>query len=135
MISLRGVGPEVDGILRFHPQQIAPFHGPVIGKFIAGQELIDQRIPFGWSGILDEFPGFRRSWEPTNHIEKRPPDEDRVGTGARRFDVQLLQASKDQVVNRAELDRERSTLVGLLGRRSRQSLCRHAQQDQADDEG
>ena len=44
MIGLYRIRPQVDGKLGFHPQQVAPFHCPVIGKFIAFQQPVDQRI-------------------------------------------------------------------------------------------
>ena len=50
VIGLHRVGPEVDGELRLDAQQLAPAHGPVIGKFVAFEQAIDEGGALG--GVL-----------------------------------------------------------------------------------
>ena len=52
VISHGRLGPEIHGKLRFHPEQIAPFHPPIIRKLGTLQQRVDQRRSF----ILDPCP-------------------------------------------------------------------------------
>ena len=42
VISLRGVGPEIDGELRLDAQNVTPFHRPVIGELVPLQQAVNQ---------------------------------------------------------------------------------------------
>jgi hypothetical protein len=54
MVDRRTVGPEVDGKLRFHPQDIAPVHGLAVGETRSRNEIVDQPGAFVWRRFLQE---------------------------------------------------------------------------------
>ena len=101
MIGLRRVGPEVDGELGLDPQQIAPFHGPVVGELVALQQPIDQLAALVGAVVLEELRGLLRRGQGADHVQVRPPQEHLVGAELGRLDAQLLQAGENQLVNPA----------------------------------
>ena len=130
VIRLRRVGPQINGELRLHPQQIAPLHRPVIRKFIARQKLVIELGALVRVAAQDEAAGFAGGWLCANHVQIGAPDKHRVGTEIGRLDVQLFQPVKNELVN--------FTLRRQLGRAFIQSglrpdgnrPCQDSRQDQ-----
>ena len=87
MVGLHRVGPQVDRELRFHPQQVAPFQGPVLRELIACQELVYQAGTFVRLIAREEclhFPGFGQG---SYHVQVYATKEDLVGRWACRLDA------------------------------------------------
>jgi hypothetical protein len=99
VIRLRCVGPQINGELRLHPQQVAPLHRPVIRKFIARQKLVNELGAFVRVAVQDEAAGFARRRLGANHVQAGAPDKHRVGTEIGRLDVQLFQPVENELVN------------------------------------
>ena len=99
VIGLRRVGPQINGELRLHPQQVAPLHRPVIRKFIARQKLVNEFGALVRVAAQDEAAGFARGRLGANHVQIGAPDKHRVGTEIGRLDVQLFQPVENELVN------------------------------------
>ena len=79
MISLRGVRPQVDRKLGLDPQDVSPFHCPIIGKLIPLQKPINQEPPFVLRvGVLQEIPGLSGGRQRAEYIQISAADKDRI---------------------------------------------------------
>ena len=101
MIGLHRVGPQLDGEFRLDPQEVAPPHRPVVGKFLALQEAIDQLAALTGIRIAQELPGFVGRGQDADEIQVDPAEKDSVGADARRGDSQLLEPAKNQLIEAA----------------------------------
>ena len=78
VVGLGALGPEVDRKLGFDAQQVAPLHGPVIGKLVALQELIDE------GGSLLGFPAIEKlsslfgGGQGAGRVKPRTPQENAI---------------------------------------------------------
>ena len=76
VISLGCVRPEVDGELRLDPQDVAPFHGPVIGELLPLQQPVDQGgtlVP--GIAIVDELARLLGGGERADQVKVGAADE------------------------------------------------------------
>ena len=118
MIGLRRVGPEIDGELRLDAQDVAPFHRPIIGKFVPLQQPIDQQPALVLCvRILDELARLFRGGKRADHIQIGAADEHRVGAKD-RLDAQRRQLGEDDAVELARRLRRGRTFKNV-GRRLR----------------
>ena len=54
MVGLRRVRPQVHGEFGLDPQDVAPFHRPIVREFIAREKRVDQRRPFVGTAVGQE---------------------------------------------------------------------------------
>jgi len=101
VIGLGRIGPEVDGELGLHPQQIAPLHRPIVGKLLPLQEAIDQQAALLGVLIQQELPRLLRGGQGADDVQVGPPHKHLVGAHVRRLDAQPLQPAEDQIVDPA----------------------------------
>ena len=100
MVGLGGVGPEVDGELGLDAQQIAPFHGPVVGELRALEQAVDQSgcVCLGSVSCRNCAASLAVGTVPmTSRIGAA--QENGVGAGLRGLNTQLLQFGKNEVVD------------------------------------
>ena len=119
VIGLGRVGPEIDGELRLDPQDVAPFHRPVIGELVPLQQTVDQEPAFVLRvRVLDELPGLFRGGQRADHIQIGAPDKHRVGAEG-GLDAQRGQLGQDKLVNLAFRGRSHRAFedIGLRFRR------------------
>ena len=81
VIRLHSIWPKVNRKLRLDPQQLAPAHGPIIGKFIAREQAIDKRGALRSALIGEELRRFVGRRKRADNVDKRPPQKDFVGAG------------------------------------------------------
>ena len=130
VIGLGRVGPKIDGELGLDPQQIAPFHGPVVGQLVALEQTVDQCPPLVGSFVEQEFLGLGRGRQRADHVEIYAAHENGIGTQRRRFQPQFLQASENQFVDLAGGSQSGGTLERANGRgRGRSGANDGGQQD------
>ena len=99
VVGLRGVGPEVHGKLGLDAEQVAPFHGPVIGEFIALEQPVDEQLALVGIAILEKIPRLERRRERADHIQIHAPDKYGIGADFGRGEILLGQPGEDQSVN------------------------------------
>ena len=114
MIRLGGVGPEIDGKLRLDPQEVAPFHRPIGGKFFPLQQPVNQRGALVRGLIQDELPRFHRRGQRADYIQVDAPDEHGIRADRRRLKPELLQLAENQLVNPALRDWVGQAFKGVL---------------------
>ena len=100
-VRLRRVGPEIDRELGLDAQQIAPFHRPVIGKFVALQQAVDEGGALAGRLVLQERSGLLSSGQRADRVEVDAAQEHRVGAGIRRLNAEPLEPLEDQRVDLA----------------------------------
>ncbi len=99
VIGLGRIGPEIDGELRLDPQDVAPFHRPVVRELIPLQQTIDQRRALVLRvRILDELPGLLRRGQRADHVQIGAADKHRVGAED-GLDVQRRQLGEHDLVD------------------------------------
>src|SRR5438132_1461274 len=69
VIRLRRIGPKIDRKFRLDAENVAPFHGPVIGEFIPIQESVNQQAAFVRVRIADKIFSLACGWERANDIQ------------------------------------------------------------------
>ena len=116
VIGLRRIRPEVNGELGLDPQEIAPFHGPVVCKLVPLQQSIDQAATL--VGVLVPQKLFRllRGRQGTDDVQIDPANKHPVGAGAGRLDSQPLQLGEHQLVDLALGSRSGGALKNTHGR-------------------
>ena len=137
VIGLGRVGPKVDGKLGLDPQDVAPFHGPVVGELVALQQAIDQQPALVLRiRILDEIAGLLRGGQRADHVEIGAANEDRVGT-KRGLDAQRRQLGENELVDLAGGHGPDGAFedVGRLLRSRGLPACRPAADHQEHDRG
>ena len=80
-------------------EQVTEEHCPLVGEFGRANEFVDQRIPLGGIGIVDEINDLVRLWDASGEIHFDASEKFCIGTERRRFDACALDAAEDMLID------------------------------------
>jgi hypothetical protein len=129
IVSLGGVGPQVDRELGLDSQEITPLHSPVVGEFVAGEELVDEEGALVGVLAVEKFNGLGGGREGAGDIYIQASEENGVGGEVGGPDSEFLPTGKDEIVDLVAGGERTGSFEGRegLGRQT------GAKQDEADE--